>query len=443
MFNKINKIILIFAAAIFTFILHLPSAMAYGGSDNLRVGIVYSSNAVNEYTLGSSSGFIAGTEENRVFTEGMAIDSSTIKITVDSDGIITYGDETFDTNSGQRLTIMSAGDNLLTLNGKEHRGGLEFLNAGNGKLSVVNLISVNDYVKGVVPGEIPSSWHEEALKAQAVCARNYSVANKDKHESGGFDVCTTIHCQVYGGVAAETERTNKAVDATAGQYLMYNGSLAQTLFFSSAGGHTGNAKYVWGNDIPYLRGVDNDFENPSDNPRYTWSKTLTTEEIEQKLAANGYAIGSVKGITSKTDEVTGQVYELTIHGTADSKTYKNDNTRGCFGSDVLLSQFYTVTPVTTPAATGISAITSTGKSLLADYYVLSGMGEKTTIQFPFVAKSALAQMTLCPQALAYRFDGRGWGHGLGMSQYGAKGMADQGYTYDQILAHYYPGTVLK
>ena len=107
------------------------------------------------------------------------------------------------------------------------------------------------------------------------------------------------------------------------------------------------------------------------------------------------------------------------------------------------SQFYTVSPVTTPAATGINAMTSTGKSLLTDYYVICANGERKMIQFPFVAKSAIANETLNPQAMAYRFDGRGWGHGLGLSQYGAKGMADQGYTYDQILAHFYPGTVLQ
>lgn len=443
MFFKPKKILSAIMALAVMISVHIPFVSAYGNDDFLRIGVLYGGTAVSEFNLISQSGFIAGTEENRIFTEGIAIESPTLKISVSQDGIITYGDDVFDTNSGQRLTIFPAGDNMLTGNGKNYRGGLEFLNAGGGMLAVVNFLSVDDYVKGVVPREVPSSWHMEALKAQAVCARNYSITNKNKHESAGFDVCPTTHCQVYGGVSAEAFSTNAAVDATSGQYLMYNGKLAQTLFSSSTGGHTGNAKYVWGNDIPYLRGVANDFESPNDNPRYAWSKTFTNAEIEQKLIEKGIAIGSVKNIIAHSDPATGQVYELTVQGTAGSHTFKNDGTRGWLGADVLWSQFYTVSPVTTPAATGINAITSTGKQLLTDYYVICKNGERVAIQFPFIAKSALAQEILSPQAMAYRFDGRGWGHGLGLSQYGAKGMADQGYTYDQILMHFYPGTVLQ
>ena len=409
----------------------------------LRVGINYGFNAVSEYTLSSESGFFAGTETDKVFDKKIEIEDTTLVVKIDDNGIITYADNTFDSSNSQHLTIMPADDNLIEAGGKSFRGGLQFLGDSNGKMSVVNYISVDDYVKGVVPREVSASWHEEALKAQAICARNYSVSNIGKHSSAGFDVCTTVHCQVYGGVAAEDPRTNKAVEDTAGQYLMYNGSLAETLFFSSSGGHTGNSIYVWGSDIPYLSGVENDYESPKENPRYTWSVTLTAEQISQKLATNGHDIGAVKGIIAKSDDTTGQVYNLIIEGTSGTKTYTNDGTRGCFGSDVLYSQFYTVSPITTPSASGINAISSNGKSIISDYYVLSGNGNKTTIQFPFVAKSSHSHVELTAQALAYRFDGRGWGHGLGMSQYGAKGMADQGYTYEEILYHYYPGTNLK
>lgn len=409
----------------------------------LRVGLCYGSTAVTKYTLNSESGFSIGTESDREFVENMTIKDTTLVVSIDNNGNITYGENTFNTNSAERLTIAPADDNLIIGNDKKHRGALQFLNAGDGKMTVVNFISVDDYVKGVVPREVSASWHEEALKAQAVCARNYSISNVGKHGSSGFDVCTSVHCQVYGGVSAEDSRTNKAVDDTAGEYLMYNGELAETLFFSSSGGHTGNSIYVWGSDIPYLSGVENDFENPEENSRYTWSVTLTADQIAQKLTANGNSIGAVTGIIAKADETTGQVYKLTINGTNGSKTYTNDNTRGCFGSDVLYSQFYTVTPITTPTGSGINAISSEGKKLISDYFVLSGKNKKTTIQFPFIAKSSDSKTELTAQALAYRFDGRGWGHGLGMSQYGAKGMADQGYTYDEILAYYYPGTNLK
>ena len=300
----------------------------------LRVGLCYGSTAVTKYTLNSESGFSIGTESDREFVENMTIEDTTLVVSVDNNGNITYGENTFIASGSERLTIASADDNLLIGNDKKHRGALQFLNAGDGKMTVVNFISVDDYVKGVVPREVSASWHEEALKAQAVCARNYSISNVGKHGSSGFDVCTSVHCQVYGGVSAEDSRTNKAVDDTAGEYLMYNGELAETLFFSSSGGHTGNSIYVWGSDIPYLSGVENDFENPEENSRYTWSVTLTADQIAQKLTANGNSIGAVTGIIAKADETTGQVYKLTINGTNGSKTYTNDNTRGCFGSDV-------------------------------------------------------------------------------------------------------------
>ena len=443
MFINFKKIMATITTAILIFLMSIPAATANKKDDYLRIGVLYGSSAASEFTLVSESGFVVGIENDRIFTEEKTIENTELKITTDENGFIHYGEEIFDTSSNQRLTFFSAGDNLLSGNEKKYRGGLEFLNVGNGLMTVINFLTVDDYVKGVVPREVPASWHIEALKAQAVCARNYSITNKNKHKSENFDVCTTVHCQVYGGFDAEKASTNNAVDATAGEYLKYEGKLAQTLFSSSTGGHTGNAKYVWGNDIPYLRGVANDFETPADNPRYTWTKTLTTEQIELKLIEKNIAIGSIKTITSKIDETTGQVYELTINGTNGSHTFKNDGTRGCFGSDVLLSQFYAVTPVTTPATSGILAITSNGKKNLSDYCVISKNGNTSSITFPFTIKSAATKETVNPQAMAYRFDGRGWGHGLGLSQYGAKGMADKGYTYKQILEHFYPGTVLE
>lgn len=409
----------------------------------LRVGLHFGPASVEEYTLTSDGGFIAGTETDRVFTEGIVIEETELTITIDNDGIITYGNNTFDTTSGQRLTIMPADDGFISANGKKYRGGFEFLDSGEGELAVINYISVDDYVKGVVPREVSASWHEEALKAQAVCARNYSISNCNKHSTSGFDVCTTVHCQVYGGMAAEYASTNEAVDATSGEYLMYKGKLAETLFFSSAGGHTGDSVHVWGNAIPYLSGVENNFENPNENPRYSWSLTMSAEQITKILKDKGYEIGDITSIKTKTNDKTGQVYELTVVGTEGNKTYKNDSTRGWLGSDVLYSQFYTVTPISSANKSGITAMSAKGTSTIEGFFAIDGNEKNHTVTSPIIALSSTKQTTLDTGIQSYRFDGRGWGHGLGMSQFGAKGMADKGYTYDEILAHYYPGTNLE
>ena len=253
----------------------MTSAYAKPSVEYLRVGINVGADSVSEYILNSESGFIAGTDDDRVFTTGMEINATSIAVTISSDGIISYGENVFDTNSGQRLTIMPKSGFITNGSGKKFRGGIQFLNSGSGRLTIVNYLTVDDYVKGVVPREMSASWHIEALKAQAVCARNYVVSNCNKHKSAGFDVCTSVHCQVYGGMSSEYDSSNRAVDETKGQFLMYNGSLAETLFFSSSGGHTGNAKYVWGNPVPYLCGSENEFENPNENSRYRWSFTKT------------------------------------------------------------------------------------------------------------------------------------------------------------------------
>ncbi len=423
-------------------ILSSYTVYAADNSEMLRVGISYGTDAVSQCSLESSAGFLIGIDDNRVFSEQMKYGEAAINVTMSTEGICTYGNDTFDTNSGQRLTFMAADGGLVRVNGKEYRGGIEILNAGGGKMAVINLISPDDYIKGVIGREMSSSWHIEALKAQAVCARNYAISNKGKHNAAGFDVCPTVHCQVYGGVAAEAASTIRASDETKGRYLMYNGALADTLFFSCDGGHTSTAKYVWGNDVPYLRGVEDIYENPSEATRYNWSTTLTTAEIEAKLLANGVNIGKVTAVTATAEPTTGQVYKLTITGTTGTKEYTNDGTRTWAGSATLFSQRYTVTPVSADASAGTTAITSAGKEPLAEFMAIF-TGGKAEFAYPFIVRSAAGNSTVNQTALAYRFDGHGWGHGLGMSQYGAKAMADRGFSYEQILAFYYPGTNLQ
>ena len=153
-------------------------------------------------------------------------------------------------------------------------------------------------------------------------------------------------------------------------------------------------------------------------------------------------IGKVTAVTATAEPTTGQVYKLTITGTTGTKEYINDGTRTWAGSTTLFSQRYTVTPVSADASAGTTAITSSGKEPLAEFMAIF-TGGKSEFAYPFIVRSAMGNFTVNQTALAYRFDGHGWGHGLGMSQYGAKAMADQGFGYEQILAFYYPGTNLK
>jgi stage II sporulation protein D len=163
-----------------------------------------------------------------------------------------------------------------------YRGGLEIRpSASGGGVTVVNVLSLDDYVKGVVPGEMPSIWSHEALKAQAVAARGYGLAT----DAGGaiFDQYPDTRSQVYKGVSAEASSTNAAVDETAGEIVKYQGQPAVTYFFSTSGGRTENVENVfYGSEPkPYLRGVD----DPADriSPLYRWTLTYTQRGLESKL----------------------------------------------------------------------------------------------------------------------------------------------------------------
>ncbi len=138
--------------------------------------------------------------------------------------------------------------------GKWYRGILRIQNKDN-TITVINDICMENYIQGVLPAEMPSSWNLEALKAQAIAARTYAVANYGKHGSQGFDLVDTQMDQVYNGISAETESSNKAVLETEGIIMTYNNKPITAMYSSSAGGQTRSALESWGNDIPYLQSV--------------------------------------------------------------------------------------------------------------------------------------------------------------------------------------------
>jgi stage II sporulation protein D len=160
-----------------------------------------------------------------------------------------------------------------------------------GGVSAVNVVSLDTYTKGVVPGEMPSSWEPEALKVQAVAARSYALATR---KSGAFDLYPDTRSQVYRGASGERDTTNTAVSATAGQVLTYNGSVAVTYFFSTSGGHTENVENVFLGSSPkgYLKGVDDPYDDGS--PYHRWRERLSNRSLDRKLG--GYCVGSFKKI---------------------------------------------------------------------------------------------------------------------------------------------------
>ena len=279
----------------------------------------------------------------------------------------------------------------LSLDGRRYRGALE-LRHKSGRLTAVNIVPVDGYLRSVVPEEMPVDWPAEAIKAQSVAARSFALASRGRHASEGYDLCTTTHCQLYTGTTAEKSASNAAIKATRGEVLTYGGKPIEALFHTDSGGMTENSEDVWGSHVPYLRAA-------KDTPAKTmpWTKAISRADLERKLAAKGHDIGKVRslvlsplaiGRSAKDRTASGRVKTMTVKGTKGTATLSG----------------------------------TTWRSLL---------GLKSTL---FDAKLAKDMVT---------FTGYGSGHGLGISQWGAERMAAKGASYAEILHHYYTGTKMQ
>ena len=178
---------------------------------------------------------------------------------------------------------------------------------------MINVVDLEDYVKGVVPYEMDKDWPLAALEAQAVCARTYAA--KTRHPSLGFDVCAGTDCQVYYGRNRATDLTDEAVDNTAGEMIYYDGKPADTLVYcASNGGATEDAANVWNSDIPYLVGKKDPYEAKTAIPNYSWSVTYTAEELTWILEQKGYNIGKVENVYVSEFTPMGNVGKVTFEG---------------------------------------------------------------------------------------------------------------------------------
>lgn len=282
-------------------------------------------------------------------------------------------------------------DGGLALDGRRYRGALELRHRGAG-LTAVNIVPVDDYLLSVVPEEMPTDWPAEALKAQSVAARSFALKSRGRHAAEGYDLCTTTHCQLYKGIASEKTASTAAVRATRGEVLTYGGQPIEALFHTDSGGMTESSEDVWGNPIPYLRAV-------RDTPLGTmpWTKTVSTAALEQKLAAKGHNIGRLRAI---------ELSPLAVGRAAKDRT----------------------------ASGRVKAMTVTGTK---GSVTLSGTAWRSLLGL----KSALFDAKLTKDSVT--FTGFGAGHGLGISQWGAKRLAEAGKSYADILHHYYTGVTLQ
>lgn len=350
--------------------------------------------------------------------------------------------------------------------GYKYHGGFRYERISGGNITVVSIVDVDTYVKGVVPYESNKLWPLETLKAQAMCARNYGLINLNKHKEHGFDLCNTVDCQVYYGMGSGKESfqpsdlSNQAVDETSGLYVWYEDKLAQTYFAASSGGGTEDVSNVWGSKqslYPYLVGVLDPYETSVADkiPNYEYSNTFTKAQLTSILQAKGYATNTqVESFEVTKFSKTGNVLEMKF-------TYTNgkSNTFSSVGSSWLRSKLgcrtmhFTVTPVGEGVAKDVDFAVNGAKdatlSGISGMYALAADGSVVPVMsYPYVITGTgtvtLTQPTPAVSGgeVKYLVKGAGNGHNIGYSQWGGYGMGMQGFSFDEILKYYFTGVTI-
>jgi len=258
--------------------------------------------------------------------------------------------------------------------------------AATNKLLLINKLQVEIYLEGVLPNEISPSWNIEAIKAQAVAARTFAYYYKQKNTNLPYDLKSDTLSQVYTGLTGINEIFSEAIDSTQNQVIIFNNKIIAAYFHSACGGHTEDAEKVWERRVPYLKGVPCNYCKAA--PYYKWEAEFTENEIIEKFESAGIHFTDIAAILPERVSSSGRWSSIKIIGKPKSIVINGNRFRLILGEEKLRSTKFKI----------------------------RHLRKKWTIY------------------------GEGWGHGVGMCQWGARGMADKGYKYYQILRYYFRGT---
>jgi stage II sporulation protein D len=288
------------------------------------------------------------------------------------------------------ILIEPAKDRDLYLEASRFRGIVSVWKAKNGLLFAVNALDIEKYLYGVLHHEVAPWWPMEALKAQAVAARTYAYYQTQVSKANEYDVKSSTSSQVYGGSTTERYRTKKAVDRTAGQILKFEGKVFPAYFHATCAGVTAAARELWNIHLPPIAGgVRCNYCRIS--PHYYWQAKVPLSTIEEKLKQNNRSVGQILKIELATRTPSERVGSIKITGTLQEALIAAKDFRVWVGGDIMKSTAFTVN-----------------------------------------IKEDFAE-----------FHGRGWGHGVGLCQWGALGQSLLGRSYEDILKFYYPGSVIE
>lgn len=404
---------------------------------DVNIGLFYGSSAVKSINVSADKGFDIYTVNSDGTQPELKIDTDkniSVCYNVSSDEYVILSDKAKelgrvncdDADYVMVTPISNLKCKTIKIGKKLYRGSmiLNTKNVKSGLMNVINKINLEEYLYGVVPSEMPGSWKIEALKAQAIAARTYALKNIGKHSKYGFDLCASTDCQAYNGYSGEYPNSSKAVDQTKGQLIYYKNQLIDAVFFATSGGRTESCENVWSSSVPYLKGVDDKYESKKASYS-TWKQEITSEKLKSILKAKKVNIGDILDVKIDSVSTNGRVMSLTITGTEGSKTYKKSSITALLG---LKSTCFTISiKKDSIDIQGTSTDSNTSTSVNSEVY---DDDSDSTNPIPSI------EFTLC-------ISGKGWGHGIGMSQWGAEGMAEAGKNYSEILKHYYTGVTIS
>ncbi len=327
----------------------------------------------------AKDGLIFSTTVKGLFLESTA--GATISCRVANEGIHISTDGLVH----EPLLIQAKGGGCIEINNKPYRGTLR-ISLQDGRLLLVNILPLEDYLYGVVSKEVPASWPTAVLQAQAVAARTYALYMAAKRETEPYDLYATVAAQVYGGKDSEQESSRAAVHTTKGQVISYHNRLAYPLYHANSGGMTASAAEIWGWPAPYLISQRDEFS--IDRKGFQWEYSLSKNDLQENFKQFGIALSVPKTLVPLERDMSGRIKSLRIE--ADGQT-------------LILS----------------------GNT----FRLIAGPGKCKSSRF-----------SVNPAGQTFTVAGSGFGHGAGMSQWGACEMARKGYGYEQILQFYYPGT---
>lgn len=353
---------------------------------------------------------------------------------------------------------LAEGDSAPHMNyaGETYRGIFEIrrwqLTSSDG-IEIINIVPLEHYVACVNAGEIYNTWDIGVHMAFAVTVRTYAVANRKWHDKKyGFDLCGHTCCQHYVGDRRISENILRGVENTKGQVLTYNGKICKVNYAAIAGGCTAKSTDVWGGyEYSYLPSVPTPWERFGQYMPYTslgqWHKEYTGKQIYEMLAGSSYLKGTMKG----------EVVDVRITGYAENSVHvKSLQFTDCYGNISSLDRCEDVNIAMNFVSRGCTVFVcgKAGETVERPYYeldnfpsVIYGTGLSGIDGLPDVLKGkpVLKKTTVTLEGTegSFVFDGSGWGHGVGLSQYGAWDMIMLGYDYQTVLAYYFPTSVLS